>query len=79
MLSEIEDGGPAFPSAYGSTNGNDGLTMRDYFAAQAMVQAYSAWMAESRSVNMSSFNMAVECYIIADAMLKAREIKHVDT
>ena len=49
-----------------------GVSVRDYFAAQAMVQAYSAWMADCRDVNVSSQNMANECYLIADAMLKAR-------
>jgi hypothetical protein len=72
MSKEIEGNAPAFPSAYGTTNGNDGLTMRDWFAGQAMVQAYSAWMADCRDVNVSSSGMASECYMIADAMLKAR-------
>jgi hypothetical protein len=63
---------PAFPSAYGTTNGNDGLTMRDYFAGQALIAAYASWMADCRDANSSSEFMAEECYLIADAMIAAR-------
>ena len=69
----VDDGDrPAFPSAYGTTNGNDGLTMRDYFAGQALTAAYSSWMAECRDANTSAAHMAQECYLIADAMIQAR-------
>jgi hypothetical protein len=71
-VSKDEGDQPAFPSAYGTTNGNDGLTMRDYFAGQALVAAYPSWMADCRDANMSSAHMAQECYLIADAMIAAR-------
>ena len=34
-MSEIKDGGAAFPLMR-SINGSDGMTLRDYFAAQAL-------------------------------------------
>ena len=69
---KIDDGGPAFPSACGSKKCDDGMTLRDWFAGQALAGSYAAWMAECRDTNVSSVNMAAECYLIADAMLKAR-------
>jgi hypothetical protein len=32
-MSKINDGGPAFPVLYGQTNGQDGMSLRDWFAA----------------------------------------------
>jgi hypothetical protein len=69
----IDNGGPAFPSAYGTTNGNDGLTMRDYFAGQALAGVWAG--RESDFVKISApttDDVAVACYAIADAMIKAR-------
>jgi hypothetical protein len=72
-MSNTNTGGPAFPD--GSTNEwgnayNGGMTLRDYFAAKAM-QAYladRAWQAE-----IPHSETARVAYIVADAMLKARE------
>ena len=62
----MNTGGPAFPTG----TAFQGMTLRDYFAAKAM-QAMIA------SPHMpSAFDMqpvAEKAYIIADAMLKARE------
>lgn len=69
----IDNSQPAFPSAYGTTNGNDGLTMRDYFAGQALAGVWAG--RESDFVKISApttTDVAVACYAIADAMLKAR-------
>jgi len=58
---------PAFPLAVEGEFINMGLSMRDYFAAQAM-QGFmgSSW-------NVKSFeDMASKAYQLADAMLKAR-------
>jgi len=49
----------AFPDRY-----RDGMTLRDYFAAQAMLRT---------SVGSSYEQLAKTSYEIADAMLKARE------
>jgi hypothetical protein len=57
---------PAFPSSI--DNGETvkyilGMTLRDYFAAQAM-----------QVVKCSDYKTTAEyCYLLADAMLKARE------
>ena len=64
------DGGPAFPTPAGIQH-NDGMTLRDYFAAAALKgQAHRfAHPHEHREL------LAQDCYDIADAMLKAREAK----
>ena len=61
----INDGGPAFPTPPGVQH-NDGMTLRDYFAAKAINEV--GWY---NNINQS----AIMAYEIADAMLKAREAK----
>lgn len=56
----------AFPQ--GSTN-NGGMTLRDYFAAQALIGLITA--NESLS-DIDPFVMAVRAYKAADAMMKER-------
>ena len=69
-MSEIKDGGPAFPITHaGNTYATTGMTLRDYFAAKAMAGA----LAESPSI--PSETLAKHCYELADHMLKAREVK----
>jgi uncharacterized protein YodC (DUF2158 family) len=75
---KIDDGGPAFPFDEYTKDGHQysvhlGMTLRDWFAGQALKGAYASWMAECRDANTSSEGMANECYLIADAMLKARK------
>ena len=80
MIQPINDGGPAFPAqpihkfpdgAIISTN-QGGMTLRDYFAGQALqgllssIEPNQLWCGE---------DVAVTCYRTADAMLKAREAK----
>jgi hypothetical protein len=52
----------------------DGMTLRDYFAAKAMQGLAESFdrVAESRDVTANY--LAIRSYEIADAMLKAREI-----
>lgn len=90
----MNDGGPAFPRPYSQFNGTnahefynhqDGMTLRDYFAAKAL----AAIVARARlnpcgdfvagDCLLQSYN-APECaaktaYAFADAMIKAREEK----
>lgn len=74
MQEEPSDGGSAFPAMLpGGNYCTPGMSLRDYMAAQAMTGAYAAWMADCRDANVSSHSMAQECYLIADAMLAARE------
>lgn len=71
-MSTPDESGTAFPETrpggYGTTAG---LSKREWFAGMAMIAAYRSWMAECRDTNVSSAHMAQECYLIADAILKA--------
>ncbi|EKZ6514940.1 TPA: hypothetical protein ACYEM3_000754 [Klebsiella pneumoniae] len=69
-MSKENNGGPAYP-----TQGYEGLTLRDYFAGQAM-QGWLASYPESNQHPVATHheNMVAELsYLMADAMLKARE------
>ncbi|HHG0625402.1 TPA: hypothetical protein ACPUGO_004693 [Klebsiella pneumoniae] len=69
-MSKENNGGPAYP-----TQGYEGLTVRDYFAAKAM-QGWLASYPESNQHPAATHheNMVAELsYLMADAMLKARE------
>lgn len=71
----MNTGGPAFPTEVVNTNDgfiHEGMTLRDYFAAKAMqglvihksfIDLYSA----------GATSVAMQAYVVADAMLKARE------
>ncbi len=67
MSAPINDGGPAFPTPVGIQH-NDGMTLRDYFAAAAL-QGLMA------SRNFLDEYDGQYVYEIADAVLKARESK----
>jgi hypothetical protein len=74
MSQPINDGGPAFPVVFQhdeATSECHGISIRDYFAAAALQgQAHRfAHPHEYREL------LAQDCYDIADAMLKAREVK----
>jgi hypothetical protein len=69
------NGGPAFPSQpVQKIDGahiafeQGGMTLRDYFAARAMRVAYHRYGGIKNAPRL-----AQDAYIIADAMLKARE------
>ncbi len=74
-MSEIKDGGPAFPAPWHPEMGwspreaPPGMCLRDWFAGQALpaVLAFTAHRDDDGD--------AAIAYAIADAMLKAREIK----
>ena len=67
-MSARNDGGPAYPVP-GLQNDPDfnGMSLRDYFAAQAM----TGFLARPGSINPTQD--AALAYLIADSMLKARE------
>ena len=74
MSAQINDGGPAFPTLFIEPNygsGYAGMTMRDYFAAAAM----QGILSNHEACFNSGKERAEYCYIVADAMLKAREAK----
>jgi hypothetical protein len=61
---------PAFPAMHFDLADNEhGLTMRDYFAAKAMTGLLTAEIVGE----YSNEHVAEIAYLIADAMLKARE------
>ncbi len=75
-MSNAKTGGPAFPfgTAY------SGMTLRDYFAAKAMQAMitndviHSFTMREANKVGIpEEFALAQMSFMVADAMLKARE------
>ena len=65
-------GGPAFPTGTGgNTPYSNGMTLRDYFAGQALASV-------NLGIGVSDeyyCKTAKHCYAIADAMLKEREQK----
>lgn len=65
-MSKTKTGGPAFPVPRTHGGPDEGMTLRDFFAGQALAgrnvqRAYKTWE-----------DMAADCYEIADAMLAAR-------
>jgi hypothetical protein len=66
-MSTTNTGGPAFPS-HGSMGevAHEGMTLRDYFAAKVM----QGLLANN---NIDAQQIAEAAFIVADAMLKARE------
>ncbi len=60
---------PAFPLDTGKLTINQGMTLRDYFAAKVM----QGLLTSDTGYTMSSAQIAELAYSQADAMLKARE------
>ncbi len=77
-MSARDNGGPAFPRPaseahqHGMHRPQDGMTLRDYFAAKAM-QAIVRTVLDNPQVPTTEATIAKDAYIFADAMLKARE------
>jgi len=72
-MSNTNTGGPAFPTQVASY---EGMTLRDYFAAKAM----QTYIADQALIDLYCYlekdpkhEVAVTAYMMADAMLKARE------
>ena len=82
MEENIETGGPAFPCHPEIIPQNDrdfaGMTLRDYFAATAMTACYAEYCAHANVQGYEEgwkVGVALDSYEMADAMLKAREVK----
>ena len=75
----MNNGGPAFPTAYtvrnmygdAVTEYADGMSLRDYFAAAVLQGIYSNEREDYAATTRE--DRAVEAYRAADAMLAARE------
>jgi hypothetical protein len=62
---------PAFPAPAGVEHITEqGMTLRDYFAAKAMQGCISG---TPHSVDIEPTELATWCYIMADRMIKARQ------
>jgi hypothetical protein len=72
MTQEIKDGGTAFPhderDADGQFRQHFGMTLRDYFAGQALAGIMARGSGTSNAVEWAP----EEAYAVADAMLSAR-------
>ena len=67
------DGGPAFPvpeNKYGDPVHPGGMSLRDWFAGQAL----TGWISEGSNLRGHEAAIAEGCYVLADAMLQARII-----
>lgn len=68
-MNEKNNGGPAFPTGSGVAAYSSGMTLRDYFAAKAMVQIMDDTKDEPE---FTYADAAMYAYRVADAMLQAR-------
>lgn len=69
-MSAHDDGGPAFP-----VPGDDGMTLRDWFAGQALAEAYREMIQSDYHESTHIRGAARRAYAIADAMIAARKGK----
>jgi hypothetical protein len=69
-MTDEDTGGPAFPTGTGVTPYAPGMLLRDYFAAKAMQGLLS-----DTSIKGAVLEFAARSYVMADAMLTAREVK----
>lgn len=77
MTEKIKTGGPAFPNVPSDIQyetWDEGMTLRDYFAAKAMVAILSGRLANGNhfSSDVNSDWLAKSAGIVADAMIKER-------
>ncbi|MGE0406252.1 MAG: hypothetical protein AB7F35_29715 [Acetobacteraceae bacterium] len=82
VMSEKDDGGPAFPRAGCELpnyqyidQGEAGMTLRDYFAAAALQGMLATNIRQPKNITVPEMAQAIAAgaYAMADAMLKARE------
>ena len=68
-MSNTKTGGQAFPLLFTHATTQEGMTLRDYFAAKAMQSLVLMSTGEDNEIP----DAAEDAYSYADAMLKARE------
>lgn len=69
---------PAFPTG-AFPQATPGMTLRDYFAGQALAGVCANYqsmqdIAQRERTGKIADHMAYDCYVMADAMLAAREV-----
>ena len=70
-MREIKTGGPAFPiTSTEDTYGQEGMTLRDYFAAKAMQNLIFTW----KEYECEASHIANFAYEFADAMIEERSL-----
>lgn len=87
-MSNTKTGGPAFPTEVwdydadgnGLSCSEGGMTLRDYFAAKAMQGLCAGFSSQDedwpRDDDLDGYEVAAgHAYLMADAMLKARDAK----
>lgn len=79
MTTERKDGGPAYPvirvcdkSGVGTSAGTPGMTLRDYFAGQALAGLLTHGTREQNGERLLA-NTARAAYAFADAMIAERK------
>jgi hypothetical protein len=68
-----DDGGPAFPNNDQHGCAFAGMTLRDWFAGQALNGYLSTWENEMDSSFFDPHHVAKSVYAFADAMIAARK------
>ena len=64
---------PAFPNNF-TIEKFQGMTLRDYFAAKAITMFEWSLITQADGKNVMDSFAAERCYMVADAMLKARDL-----
>lgn len=72
-MSEINDGGQAFPISDASGPLQYGLTIRDWFAGKALTALIHSHKPDYDSIDDLELHYARRSYDYADAMIKARD------
>lgn len=70
-MTDYSNGGPAFPITAGQQVYAQGMTLRDWFAGQALAGYFAYKWAEHQ--NTADIDTANYFYQMADAMIAARE------
>jgi len=78
MSTPINDGGPAYPCQTNPlpgklANAPQGMTLRDYFAGQALNGYLASWEGTNAPDFFTPDHVAPLAYAYADAMLEARK------
>jgi hypothetical protein len=77
-MADVKDGGPVYPQDFPMKSG---MSLRDYFAGQALAGLLSndplkSFVDDADHIHDVHGWLAKGSYEIADAMLKAREVTH---